>query len=74
MAKRNPYTEKFVALSDRQKQVLRFLAQGMTDGEMAEAIQRSPHTIAAHIRQIGDLVGIHKRTALVAEAVRAGVA
>ena len=72
--KPNQYKARFDALTDRQKQIVRFMAQGMSDAEMAEALKRSPHTIAAHARTIMAAVGIPKRTALTAEAVRAGIA
>lgn len=68
------YGERFRNLTERQKQIVRFMAAGMSDSEMAKALQRSPHTIAAHLRTIMATVGIQKRTALAAEAVRAGIA
>jgi DNA-binding NarL/FixJ family response regulator len=71
----NPnYGEKIRGLTERQKQIVRFVACGLSDAEMARALQRSPHTIAAHLRTIMATVGITKRTALAAEAVRAGIA
>lgn len=48
-------------LSDREGEILKFIARGNTVNSIASKLVISPHTVNTHIRHIYDKVGIHKR-------------
>lgn len=50
-------------LTEREKEVLAFLVQGMTDPQIAEVLVVSPRTIHAHLRNIYAKMGVNTRSA-----------
>jgi DNA-binding CsgD family transcriptional regulator len=48
-------------LSQREAEVLRLLAQGLTNAEMAEKLIVSPFTVNAHLRNIYNKIGTSVR-------------
>jgi DNA-binding CsgD family transcriptional regulator len=60
------------ALSRREREVLRLVAAGRTDREIADALFVSRHTISNHIRHILDKLDVANRAAAVAAATQAG--
>ena len=52
-------------LSEREGEILKFIARGNTVNSIASKLVISPHTVNTHIRHIYDKVGIHKRGELV---------
>lgn len=48
-------------LSEREGEILKFIARGNTVNSIASKLVISPHTVNTHIRHIYDKVGIHKR-------------
>lgn len=61
-------------LTARQVQVLRLLARGMTNGEIASALGLSQKTVAHHLTHIFNKTGSENRAAAVAFAVHHGLA
>jgi DNA-binding CsgD family transcriptional regulator/tetratricopeptide (TPR) repeat protein len=61
-------------LSDREIEVLRLLAMGMSDREIAAALFISPGTATTHVRNIRGKLGVRSRGAAAALAVRHGIA
>jgi DNA-binding CsgD family transcriptional regulator len=61
-------------LTPREQQVLRHLAEGKTDQEIATALFVSRRTVATHVRHIFDKLGVTSRAAAAAQAVRLGLA
>jgi DNA-binding CsgD family transcriptional regulator len=59
-------------LSRREREVLRLVAAGRTDREIADALFVSRHTISNHIRHILDKLDVANRAAAVAAATQAG--
>ena len=60
-------------LSRREREVLKHLAHGLTDREIAEQLIVSPHTVHRHVANIRHKLGRGSRTAAVAEAARLGL-
>lgn len=58
-------------LTAREKEVLRYLVEGLTDPQIAEALVISPRTVHAHLRNIYGKLGVNSRTAAVRLALEA---
>ena len=56
-------------LTNRQRQVVRLVTQGLSNREIACKLRRSPATVAAHLRRIFQTLGVKSRTALVKHAL-----
>jgi DNA-binding CsgD family transcriptional regulator len=56
--------------TDRQLDVLRLLASGRSNREIASVLQISEHTVARHVSNIFDKFGVTSRAAAVAHALR----
>lgn len=61
------------ALTRRQLQILRLVAQGQSDKEVAASLALSEHTVHRHIANILDALDVPSRTAAVGEAARHGL-
>ena len=60
-------------LSEREREVLRLVAEGLSDAEIAERLVLSPHTVHRHVANIRRKLGLRSRAAAAAAAVRAGL-
>jgi DNA-binding NarL/FixJ family response regulator len=60
-------------LTKRELQVLRLLAAGLSQKEVAAKLVISPKTVAAHVQHILGKLGVHSRTQAVALAWRHGL-
>jgi DNA-binding NarL/FixJ family response regulator len=60
-------------LSEREVDVLRLLAVGKQNADIARELYLSPHTVRNHISNILSKLGIHNRTEATAVAIRAGL-
>jgi non-specific serine/threonine protein kinase len=61
-------------LTPRELEVLRLVAEGMPDRQIAEALSISPKTIGVHVSHILAKLGVPSRAAAVAFALRNGLA
>jgi DNA-binding NarL/FixJ family response regulator len=61
-------------LTGREVEVLRLVALGLSNSDIAAQLAVSPRTVHAHLRSIFDKLGVTTRTAAAHEAVRIGVA
>ena len=61
------------ALTDRQLQVLRLVADGLTDREIAGRLTLSEHTVHRHVANIYVRLGCSSRATAVAHAARLGL-
>jgi DNA-binding NarL/FixJ family response regulator len=52
-------------LSSREREVIQYLASGMTNREIAEALDLSRHTVKNYLSRIFDKVGVSSRTELI---------
>ncbi len=61
-------------LSPRELEVLRLLAEGLTNAQIAERLFISQRTASTHVRHIFDKLDVTSRSAAVAWAIRTGLA
>jgi DNA-binding NarL/FixJ family response regulator len=61
------------ALTGRESEVLRLLAQGLANKEIARALQVGEDTIKTHVRHILEKLGVQSRTQAVLSAMRLGL-
>lgn len=61
------------SLTDRQKEVLKALANGATNSEISDRLSISPNTVKTHIKHIYQAMGVSRRTACVKKARLYGV-
>lgn len=60
-------------LSERELEVLRLAASGLTDGEISERLVVSPHTVHRHMANIRAKLGERSKAGVVAKAAREGL-
>jgi pimeloyl-ACP methyl ester carboxylesterase/DNA-binding CsgD family transcriptional regulator len=60
-------------LTVREREVLRLVADGLSDAEIADRLVLSPHTVHRHVANIRRKLGLHSRGAAAAVAARAGL-
>jgi DNA-binding NarL/FixJ family response regulator len=65
--------DPYETLSDREKQVLRLVAEGRTSREIAQLLVLSVKTVMGHRANLMEKLGIHNRTELVKYAIRHGL-
>jgi len=61
------------ALTPRENEVLRLVAQGLTDRQIGETIYASPRTVQNHLARIRDKTGLRRRSQLTRWAVEHAV-
>ncbi|MGE5568501.1 MAG: response regulator [Rhodospirillales bacterium] len=71
-AEREP-DDVFARLTQREKQILQFIAEGYSNREIAALLNLSVNTVAAHRANLMDALGIHRTAELVLYAVRKGL-
>jgi DNA-binding NarL/FixJ family response regulator len=60
-------------LSDREREILKLIAEGKTNREMADLLYLSVKTVQAHRANLMRKLGMHDRTELVKYAIRKGI-
>ncbi len=65
--------DPYEKLTDREKQVLKLIADGYTHKEAADMLSISVKTVAAHQTNIGEKLGIHTRAGLIKFAIQKGI-
>ena len=60
-------------LTDREKQVLKLVAEGLANKEVADVLGISVKTAMSHREKVMEKLGLHNRTELVRFALRRGV-
>jgi len=60
-------------LTDREREVLELLVQGLTNKDIAEALFITHNTVKRHLKAIFEKLGVHTRAAAVAFAIHAGI-
>jgi len=57
-------------LTEREREILRLMAEGLVKKEIAEALELSVHTVSTHLRRVYGKLHVTTNTAAVAKAVR----
>ena len=60
-------------LSAREREVLQLAARGLSNPEIGRTLYIGPSTVKTHLERSADKLGVHGRTAAVAEAIRRGL-
>jgi DNA-binding NarL/FixJ family response regulator len=64
---------ELASLTRREAEVLRLLADGLTDREIAGSLTVSPRTVETHVRKSYRKLGVHNRVQAIREAASLGV-
>ncbi len=72
-AARGEDRNRYDGLTDREREILRLIAQGMTTPQIAEELVLSPHTVQSHRDRIMAKLDLHSKAALVRYAVDRGL-
>jgi DNA-binding NarL/FixJ family response regulator len=67
-ATRRELTRADVDLTDREWEVLVWVARGKTNADIARLLHVAPSTIRKHLEHVFEKLGVHTRTAAVARA------
>jgi len=60
-------------LTDREREVLKLVAEGLTNQEIADLLSVSVKTVLGHRTSLMEKLGIHNRTELIKYAIRKGL-
>jgi DNA-binding NarL/FixJ family response regulator len=66
-------SDPYETLTDREKQVLKLVAEGRSNKDVAEVLGISVKTAMSHREHVMEKLGLHNRTELVRFAIRRGV-
>lgn len=72
-AKSGEDPEAYDGLSDREREILRLIAEGKTTPEIAAALVLSPHTVQSHRDRIMAKLNLHSKAALIRYAIVKGL-
>lgn len=70
---RAPQVSETDELTNRERELLRFLGEGLGNREIAQALGLTDHTVKFHLRSIYAKLGVRTRTEAVSVAVRRGM-
>ncbi len=65
--------DPYESLTDREKQVLKLVAEGLSNKEVAEVLGIGVKTAMSHREHVMEKLGLHNRTELVRFAIKQGV-
>lgn len=65
--------ETYGGLSEREREILALIAEGMTSNEIATLLVLSPHTVQSHRDHIMAKLGLHTKAALIRYAIAHGL-
>ncbi|MGB5289651.1 MAG: LuxR C-terminal-related transcriptional regulator [Ignavibacteriaceae bacterium] len=60
----------FYVLSEREKEILSLLLDGLSKKQIAEKIFLSHHTVDSHLRNIYAKLEVHSRSSAISKAIR----
>ena len=65
--------DDLLALSERETEILRLVAQGRDNTEIAQELYLSPSTVKNHVSSILEKLGVDSRVQAAVRAARAGI-
>ena len=65
--------DEISALSEREKEVLELIAEGLTNTEIAERLVLSPNTVRNHVSRVLGKLGLSRRSEAAAFAAKRGI-
>ena len=65
--------DSYSALTEREREILKLVAEGLTNNQIAERLYISPKTVDTHRTHIMDKLNLHSRAELVKYAMRRGL-
>ncbi len=65
--------DSYSALTEREREILKLVAEGLTNNQIAERLFISPKTVDTHRTHIMDKLNLHSRAELVKYAMRRGL-
>ncbi len=68
-----PHSTLMEPLSEREREVLQLIAEGLTNREIADRLYLSPNTVKVHSRNIYGKLDVHNRTQAIARARALGI-
>ena len=68
-----PDREPYDGLTEREREVLRLIAQGQTTAEIATQLVLSPHTVQSHRDHVMAKLDLHSKAALIKYAIARGL-
>jgi DNA-binding CsgD family transcriptional regulator len=69
----NPAAQASLGISDRELSVLKALAEGRSNKEIAAALHISPHTVKTHVARLYEKLEARRRTEAIARARALGL-
>lgn len=66
-------SDVYNTLSEREREVLRLIAEGKTARQIADALQLSYHTVRSHRERLMEKLNLHSKAELIKYAVRQGI-
>lgn len=72
-ARSSDAAESYGGLSDREREILNLIAQGMTTAGIAAELVLSPHTVQSHRDHIMTKLNLHSKAALIKYAIEKGL-
>lgn len=70
---RSRWRPELPTLSERERQVLEMIAEGLSAPEIGRRLYLSPATVKSHLQSLYDKLGVSERAAAVAESMRRGL-
>jgi DNA-binding NarL/FixJ family response regulator len=74
MAKRDPSVGGGIPLTARETQVLRLIAMGLSNQEIADSLEISVETVKEHVQNLLRKTSLNDRTQAAVWAIRQGIA
>jgi len=65
--------DSYELLTSREREIMRLLAEGASNKDVATALNLSPYTVETHRRNLQEKLNLHSLAELILYAVRKGV-
>ncbi|MBI1258877.1 MAG: response regulator [Chloroflexi bacterium] len=69
----DPETDSYNALTSREREILKLVAQGLTSKQIAGTLSISPRTAETHRSNIAHKLGLHTQSELIRYAIKRGI-